>query len=187
MKSQTEHLAATEWKIDPAHTLVEFTAKHMMITNVRGRLRGVEGILHLDPEDPGKGHVEVTIDASSLDTGVTDRDNHLRSADFLDVEHHPEITFRSTEVKGEFRKAGDEFTVTGDLEIRGTSRPVTLTAVFEGEGKDPWGGTRVSFSADTRIDRRDFDLTWNKALESGGVLVSNEIRIHLEVQAVATQ
>jgi polyisoprenoid-binding protein YceI len=176
----------SEWKLDPAHTLAEFTAKHMMITNVRGHFTGIEGTIRLNREHQDQSSVEVTIDVASLTTGVTDRDNHLRSADFFNVERYPTMTFRSTAVRGSFRNPGDHFEVIGDLTIGETTRPVTLDAEFEGEGKDPWGGTRVSFSADTKIDRRDFGLTWNKALETGGLLVGNDIRIHLEAQAVAT-
>ncbi|HEU4760727.1 MAG TPA: YceI family protein, partial [Gemmatimonadales bacterium] len=110
---------------------------------------------------------------------------HLSSADILDTEQYPDITFRSTEITGDYKQPGDSFTMKGDLTIGKTTRSVTLTVEFEGEGKDPWGGTRVSFSADTKLDRREFGLTWNKALEAGGVLVGNEIRIHIEAQAVA--
>jgi polyisoprenoid-binding protein YceI len=185
MATQAAPATRTQWKLDPAHTLVEFTAKHMMITNVRGHFTAVEGTITIDREHPAESSVEARIDASSLTTGVVDRDNHLRSADFLDTEQYPDITFRSTEITGDYKKPGDSFTLKGDLTIGKTTRSVTLTVEFEGEGKDPWGGTRVSFSGDTKIDRREFGLTWNKALEAGGVLVGNEIRIHIEAQAVA--
>ncbi|HET7603614.1 MAG TPA: YceI family protein [Gemmatimonadales bacterium] len=185
MTTNAPHPVQTQWKLDPAHTLVEFTARHMMITNVRGHFTGVEGTITIDHDHPAESSVEARIDPASLTTGVVDRDNHLRSADFLHTEQYPDITFRSTEISGNYRQAGDSFTVKGDLTIGGTTRPVTLDVEFEGEAKDPWGGTRVSFSADTKIDRRDFGLTWNKALEAGGVLVGNDIRIHIEAQAVA--
>jgi polyisoprenoid-binding protein YceI len=175
----------TEWKLDPAHTLAEFTAKHMMITNVRGHFTGLAGTITVDRAQLANSSVEVSIDVATLTTGVTDRDNHLRSGDFFDVARYPTMTFRSTAVQGGFSNPGDHFTVVGDLTIGDTTRPVTLDVEFEGEGKDPWGGTRISFSADTKIDRRDFGLTWNKALETGGLLVGNDIRIHLEAQAVA--
>lgn len=175
----------TDWKLDPAHTLVEFTAKHMMITNVRGHFTEVAGTLHINRDHPEQSSVSAIIGAASITTGVDDRDNHLRSADFLDVQNHPEIRFTSTAVKGGFSKPGDTFSVIGDLTIGGTTRAVTLQVEFEGKGKDPWGGTRISFSADTMIDRQDFGLTWNKVLEAGGMLVGNDLRIHLEAQAVA--
>ncbi len=174
----------TVWSLDPAHTTVGFSVKHMMFTTVRGRFTDVEGTIHVDEENPDASSAEVTIEAGSIDTRVGDRDKHLRSADFLDVENHPEITFRSKRVEGAAKDAGDEFQVVGDLTIRGTTKEVTLDAVYEGTGQDPWGGTRAGFSASTEIDRRDFGLTWNQALETGGVLVANKVRIELEVQAV---
>ena len=119
--------------------------------------------------------------AASLDTRSEQRDAHLRSPDFLDVETYPEVTFRSARIEG----TKDEFQLTGDLTIRGVTRPITLDVTFEGEGKDPWGGTRASFSAKGKFDRRDFGLTWNVALETGGILVSNEVKINIEAQVVA--
>lgn len=174
----------TTWKIDPAHTLVEFTAKHMMITNVRGRFADVEGSVQVDEENANDSSVSVELDAASIDTRVEQRDQHLRSADFLNVEEFPKVTFRSTKVEGASFEPGKSFRVVGDLTIRGTTREVVLDATFEGRGRDPWGGERVSFSADTKIDRRDFGLTWNAALETGGVLVGNDLKIHVEAQAV---
>jgi len=172
------------WTIDPAHSLIEFAAKHMMITTVKGRLADVRGPLTLDEENPDRSTVEVEFDAASIDTRSEPRDQHLRSADFLDVEHYPTVSFRSRRIEGARAAEGGRFRVVGDLTIRGTTREVTLDATFEGQGRDPWGGERVSFSADTKIDRRDFGLTWNAALETGGVLVSNDVKIRLDVQAV---
>src|SRR5215216_7676496 len=172
------------WTIDPAHSLIEFSAKHMMITTVKGRFADVTGTITVDEENPERSHVEVEFKAASIDTRAEQRDQHLRSPDFLDVENYPQITFLSRRVEGSSKNPGDEFRVIGDLTIRGTTREVTLHAVYEGIGKDPWGGERVSFSATTKIDRRDFGLTWNQALEAGGVLVGNEIKISIEVQAV---
>lgn len=177
----------TTWTLDPAHSQVGFSVKHMMFTTVRGRFADVEGTVTFDADDPSASEVRVTIDASSIDTRVEDRDNHLRSGDFLDVENHPTITFQSRRIEGSPSEAGDTFKVIGDLTIRGTSREVVLDAEFGGTGTDPWGGTRAGFSADTKIDRRDFGLTWNQALETGGVLVGHEVKIHLEVQAVQEQ
>jgi polyisoprenoid-binding protein YceI len=170
----------TTWTIDPSHTTVEFVAKHMMITTVKGRFAELAGTIVADEADIADSSVEATLQAASLDTRSEQRDAHLRSPDFLDVENYPEVTFRSTAVSG--TKAS--FKVTGDLTIRGVTRPITLDATFEGEGKDPWGGTRASFSAHGKFDRRDFGLTWNVALETGGILVSNEVKINIEAQAV---
>ncbi|HUP21218.1 MAG TPA: YceI family protein [Gemmatimonadota bacterium] len=178
---------STTWKIDPAHSTIGFSARHMMITRVRGRFTDVEGVIRMDADDPASSSVEVDIDAASIDTDVEDRDAHLRSEDFLDVEKHPRITFRSSRVAGATDEPGSEFRVVGDLTIAGTTREVTLDATFEGEGRDPWGGTRTAFSATTEIDRRDFGLTWNQALETGGILVGHDVTIDLQVQAVKEQ
>jgi polyisoprenoid-binding protein YceI len=180
-------MSATTWSIDPVHSQVDFAVKHMMFTTVRGRFSDVEGAIQLDAENPERSSVEVRIAAASIDTHVKDRDNHLRSEEFLDAEHHPELTFRSTKVNAESASPGDPFQVTGDLTIRGTTREVTLTGRIEGTGTDPWGGTRLGASAQTSIDRRDFGLTWNQALEAGGVLVGVEVKIELQVQAVQQQ
>jgi polyisoprenoid-binding protein YceI len=174
----------TVWEIDPAHSTIEFAVKHMMFTTVRGRFTKFSGAIRVDEQNPDRSRVEVVIDASSIDTGVSDRDNHLRSADFLDVERNPQITFRSTKVSGAHVEAGDRFTLTGDLEIRGKSMPVTLETTFEGLGKDPWGKERSGFTARAEIDRRQWGLQWNQALEAGGVLVGNGVKIEIEAQAV---
>ena len=174
----------TTWTIDPAHSSVELAVKHMMFTTVRGRFKDVKGTIVVDEQNPDNSTVEVEIGTASIDTGVADRDGHLRSADFLDVEQFPKVTFKSRRVEGARVAEGERFRVVGDLTIHGVTREVTLDATFEGRGRDPWGGERVSFSADTKIDRRDFGLTWNAALEAGGVLVSNDIKIHIEAQAV---
>jgi len=171
----------TTWTIDPSHSTVEFVAKHMMITTVKGRFAELEGTIVADEANIGDSTVEVTMRAASLDTRSEQRDAHLRSPDFLDVETYPTVTFRSTRIEG----TKDEFQLTGDLTIRGVTRPITLDVTFEGEGKDPWGGTRASFSAKGKFDRRDFGLTWNVALETGGILVSNEVKINIEAQVVA--
>jgi len=172
---------AQKWVVDPTHTNVEFSVKHMMIATVRGRFGKVEGVIEGDPSDLTSARFEATIDTQSIDTRQEDRDNHLRSADFFDVANHPNITFKSTKVE----KVGDnEYKVTGDLTIRGVTRPVTLDTTFEGRGKDPWGGERIALSATGKINRKDFGLTWNAALETGGVLVSDEVKIELNVEAV---
>ncbi|MDH4067238.1 MAG: YceI family protein [Acidobacteriota bacterium] len=173
----------TIWQLDPAHTTVEFAVKHMMFTTVRGRFRTFAGTVDINDRHPDQSRVEVAIDASSIDTSVAARDAHLRSADFLDVEHHPQIVFRTTRVEGAYTKAGDRFTIVGELEICGTRRPVTLDATFEGRGTDPWGKQRAGFTARTDIDRREWGLRWNQALETGGVLVANRVTIEIEAQA----
>jgi len=174
----------TTWAIDPAHTLVGFAVKHMMFTTVRGRFKDVKGAIEVDAQHPDRSAVSVEIAAASIDTGAADRDAHLRSADFFDVEQHPVIAFRSKRIEGSFEKGGDRFTIVGDLSIRGTTKEVALEAVYDGSGKDPWGGTRAGAHATARIDRRDWGLTWNKALETGGILVANELLIEIELEAV---
>ena len=171
----------TTWQIDPGHSEVGFAVKHLMISSVRGRFSGVKGTVVLDSEDLSRSSVEVEIDASTIDTREEKRDGHLRSPDFFDVEKYPTITFRSRRIEPQ---GGDRFRVTGDLTIRGVTREVVLDATEEGRGGDPWGGERVGFSATGKIDRREFGLTWNQALETGGVLVSNDIRLAIEAEAV---
>ncbi|HWE43372.1 MAG TPA: YceI family protein [Gemmatimonadaceae bacterium] len=182
--SATPTATTTTWNIEPNHTLVEFSAKHMMITTVKGRFRDVSGTIVIDEANPARSHAEVSIAAATIDTGVAQRDQHLVSGDFLDADNHKAITFRTKRIDGARAQAGQEFTVVGDLTIRGTTREVTLKTSYEGRGKDPWGGERISFAATGKIDRRDFGLTWNQALEAGGILVSNDIKISIEVQAV---
>lgn len=184
MSTQQLTQEKTAWSIDAAHSQVAFTVRHMMITKVRGRFSDVAGSIELDDGAPAESSVRVEIDAASIDTRQEDRDAHLRSGEFLDVENHPELTFESRRVEGLALEPGSSFTVVGDLTIRGVTREVELEATYEGEGQDPWGGERLAFSADTSIDRRDFGLEWNQVLETGGVLVGNEVQIHLEVQAV---
>ncbi len=173
------------WALDPAHSLVEVAAKHMMITTVKGSFRDLRGMITLDEARPERSAVAVEIAAASIDTRLEQRDQHLRSADFLDAEHFPTISFRSRRVEGAYATEGDRFRVIGDLTIRGTTREVTLDVTYEGRGRDPWGGERVSFTADTRIDRRDFGLTWNQALETGGVLVGKVAKIDIAVEISA--
>lgn len=185
-----QNRTATEtrtWTLDPAHTQVEFSAKHMMFTTVRGVMTVESGTLVIDEENPDNSRVDVVIDARSVDTASGDRDTHLRSEDFLDVENHPKITFRSKRIEGAHADAGDEFRVIGDLTIRGTKKEVTLDARFEGSGIDPWGGERAGFSAETKIDRREWGLKWNQALEAGGVLVGHEVTVTIQAQAVPAE
>jgi polyisoprenoid-binding protein YceI len=174
----------TRWQIDPVHSTVEFAVKHMMFTTVRGRFKNFSGTILIDEENPDKSTAEAEFDAASIDTGAADRDAHLRSADFLDVEHHPKITFRTTQVTGAHAEEGDRFEIVGDLMIRGKTILVTLQGIFEGVGKDPWGNERVGFAARTEIDRREWGLVWNQGLETGGVLVGHTVKIEIEAQAI---
>jgi polyisoprenoid-binding protein YceI len=178
--TQTQSLTGS-WTIDPTHSLVEFSGKHMMFTTVKGRFRDVQGTIALDQADLASSSVEVEIRADSIDSGVDQRDGHLKSPDFLDVENNPTITFKSTSVRP---LGSDRARVAGDLTIRGTTRPVELDVAYEGLGTSPWGKEVVGFSARTELNRKDFGLTWNVALEAGGFLVSETVKIQLEVQAV---
>lgn len=171
----------TTWSIDPAHSHVEFAVRHLMISTVKGRFGVVTGTLTTDESDPPKGEVEVSIDASSIDTREAQRDAHLKSADFFDVERFPAITFRGSRISD---VSGDRFKLTGDLSIHGVTREVTLDVTSEGRGKDPWGGERAGFSATTKIKRSEFGLTWNQVLETGGIAVGDEIKIALDIEAV---
>ncbi|HMI49382.1 MAG TPA: YceI family protein [Gemmatimonadaceae bacterium] len=172
--------AKTAWKLDPTHSTVEFSAKHLMITTVKGRIVDIEGTIYTNENDPKSSSVEATLKTASIDTRTDQRDQHLRSADFLNVEQYPEIKFKSTRIEG----GKQEFKLTGDLTIRDVTRPITLDVTFEGQTKDPWGGERVGFSASGKIDRREFGLTWNQLLEAGGVAIGNEIKLSLDIQAV---
>lgn len=169
------------WTIDPSHSRIGFSAKHAMVATVRGQFAEFSGELTLDGSAPEQSAAAVTIVASSISTSSEDRDNHLRNADFLDVETHPEITFRSTGVRFSI---GDDFVMLGDLSIRGATRPVELKVELEGLATDPFGNERIGFSGETTISRKNFGLTWNVALEAGGVLVSDKVKIALDVSAV---
>jgi polyisoprenoid-binding protein YceI len=178
----TPQTATTTWNIDPAHTVAEFKVKHMMISNVKGQFTAVKGVLALDESDPTKSHIEVSIDAASINTREPQRDAHLKSPDFFDVEKFPTLSFKSTHLG---RTGDGERTVAGDLTIHGVTRNVVFTV--EGPTpavKDPWGNTRMGLSAVTKISRKDFGLTWNAALETGGILVGDEVTITLDVQFV---
>jgi polyisoprenoid-binding protein YceI len=182
MSTAAAEQTRTTWKIDPTHSAVEFSVRHLMITTVRGRFTGVDGKVVNDASDPSKSSVEVVIDPATIDTREPQRDAHLRSADFFDVEKFPTLTFRSTGVEG---RLGESFKLTGDLTIHGVTRPVVLDVTSEGQIKDAWGGLRSGFTATTRIKRSEFGLTWNQLLEAGGVTVSDEVKISLDVQLVS--
>lgn len=179
-ESKTDTRIST-WGADPAHTLVEFSGKHMMITTVKGSFSGVEASILLDESDVTKSSVSATIDATTLYTGVEYRDNHLRSADFLDVEHNPTLEFKSKRIE---RKSDDEFRVIGDLTIKGVTREVVLDTTLEGRGRGMDGKERIAFTAKTAINRKDWGLTWNVVLEKGALLVGETIKIELHVQAI---
>jgi polyisoprenoid-binding protein YceI len=179
--SVSEQSTTTVWQLDPAHTTVEFSAKHMMFTTVKGHFGTVKGTIHLDEQDISRSSVEAEIDAASLDTRTEQRDTHLRSQDFLHVEQHPTITFKSTRVEP---VSGDHVKVAGDLTIRGTTREVVLDTTLTGRGKTPFGTTAAGFEATTSINRKDFGLNWNVALEAGGFLVGDTIKISIDAEAV---
>ncbi|MCI0673337.1 MAG: YceI family protein [Myxococcaceae bacterium] len=174
-------MAIAPWNIDTAHSGINFSVRHMVISKVRGSFRAFAGTVALDEQAPTAASVTARIEVASIDTGVEQRDGHLRSPDFFDAEKYPAITFQSTKVQ---KGAGNHLVVTGNLTIRDVTREVSLDVEQLGTGKDPWGNHRVAFAARTSIDRRDFGLKWNQALETGGVLVGEKIEIELEVQAV---
>ncbi|HVB96669.1 MAG TPA: YceI family protein [Chloroflexota bacterium] len=170
------------YKIDPAHTVVEFAVKHMMFSTVKGTFSKVDGQIEFDPEHPENASVVAQADVASVTTHDEGRDGHIRSADFFDAENHPTISFRSQKVEPKGR--GQEAKVIGDLTIHGVTKEVDFDAEFLGEGPDPWGGTRVGFNASTTINRKDFGLHWNVPLEKGGLLVGDSVKITLDVEAV---
>lgn len=174
-------MAANTWNIDTTHSAIHFSVRHMVVSKTRGRFGKWSGQLTFDPQDPAAASVQVDIDPASLDTADAQRDAHLRSPDFFDVEKHPKASFRSTKVQ---QLSGKELRITGDLTLHGVTKPVTLAATFEGVGTDPWGGERAGFSASATLDRKDFGLEWNRALETGGVLVGEKVELTLEVEAV---
>ncbi|RXI97899.1 polyisoprenoid-binding protein [Anaerobacillus alkaliphilus] len=173
-------MTKTKWALDTAHSGVEFSVKHMMIANVKGTFNNFNAEIDADPNDLTTGDISFSIDTASIDTRNEDRDNHLRSADFFDVENYPALTFKATEIVSN----GDgEYQVTGDLTIRDTTNKETFVVTYEGSGKDPWGNEKVGFTVNGKIKRSDYGLTWNAALETGGVLVGDQIKISLEIQA----
>lgn len=170
------------YTIDPAHTRLGFVVRHLGFTKVRGSFESFEGTIKLDPEDLGTIEADVEIEASSITTNEVKRDNHLRSEDFFHVEKYPKLSFKSKEVRN---VKDDAFTLIGDLTIHGVTKEVELLGELVGQGKDPWGGDRVGFEARTLINRKDYGLNWNVALEAGGFLVGEDVEIVLEVQAIA--
>jgi polyisoprenoid-binding protein YceI len=174
--------AVTTWKIDPAHSTAEFKVKHMMISNVKGKFHGINGLLTLNEANPAQSQVEATIPVASLTTGEEQRDGHLKSADFLDAEKFPTMSFKSFDVK----KIGPaEYAIEGKLTMHGVTRDVSFAVEdVSAPGKDPWGNVRLGLTASTKLNRKDFGLTWNAALETGGVLVGDDVHITLDVQFI---
>jgi polyisoprenoid-binding protein YceI len=179
--STTTDSATRTYKVDPTHSEVFFQVRHL-VTKVRGRFSDFEGTINYNEASPEKSSVEFSIKTSSIDTSVSDRDTHLRSADFFSAEEHPTLTFRSKSIK---KTGGESFDVVGDLSVRGTTKEIHLPVTFLGNATDPWGGKRIGFEAETTVNRKDYGLNWNAALETGGFLVGDDVKITLSIQAVA--
>jgi polyisoprenoid-binding protein YceI len=182
MTSATASATTTTWNLDPAHSAAEFKVKHMMISNVKGSFSGLSGVLTEHATDSSLSSVEASVDVATVSTGDAQRDGHLKSADFFDVEKFPKMNFKSSKVT---KKGDAEYAVTGELTVHGVTNPVTFAV--EGPsapGKDPWGNTRIGLSATAKINRKDFGLTWNAALETGGFLVGEDVTITLDVQFI---
>jgi polyisoprenoid-binding protein YceI len=169
-----------DYTIDTAHSRIGFVARHAMVTKVRGSFDEFEGTLHIDGENPANSWARVTIQAKSIDTRNGQRDDHLRSNDFLDMNNYPEISFVSTSVE----PLGDKFQVIGDLTLRGVTRPVTLDVEYNGTATDPYGNVRVGFEGSAQINRKDFGVNWNALLEGGGVMVSDKVTVEFEISAI---
>ncbi|MBE4907481.1 YceI family protein [Bacillus luteolus] len=177
-------MTKTKWAVDPTHSSVEFSIKHMMFTNVRGAFNSFDATIVADPTDLTSADITFSVDLASIDTRNADRDNHLRSADFFDVENKPSMTFTSTNIS---RKSDNEYDVTGDLSLNGVTKSQNFLVTFEGSGKDPWGNEKAGFSVEGTINRSDFGLTWNAALETGGVLVGDKVKVSLQIQAAKAE
>lgn len=169
-----------DYTIDPSHSTLGFVARHAMVTKVRGQFNGFEGTAHVDAADPAQSRVDLTIEVASVDTRSADRDGHLKSGDFFDAETYPNIRFVSTDVK----RDGSEWAVTGDLTIKDVTKSVTIPFEETGSAQDPFGNVRVGFEGATTVNRKDFGLTWNAALETGGVLVSEKIKLEFDISAI---
>jgi polyisoprenoid-binding protein YceI len=170
-----------EYAVDPAHSSIGFTARHAMVTNVKGKFLDFTGTLHLDGTDPSRSTASLDITMDSIDTGSPDRDGHLKSSDFFKTDEHPTMTFRSTKAES---RGGDDYRITGDLTILGTTKPLTIDLEFNGAAKDPFGNERVGFEGKAEIKRSEWGLTWNAALETGGVLVSDKIKLNFDISAI---
>ncbi|WP_328886905.1 YceI family protein [Streptomyces sp. NBC_00316] len=172
-----------EYTIDPSHSSIGFTVRHAMVTNVRGSFGAHEGTLNLDGSDPKNSTASIDVTIESIDTGIADRDNHLRSAEFFDAEKFPKMTFRSTHAE---QLGGDTYRVTGDLTIKDVTRPLAIDLEFNGTATDPYGNERIGFEGSTNILRSDWGLTWNAALETGGVMVSDKVKLNFDISAIKT-
>ena len=181
MTTTAEKVSTTTWTLDPSHSSIEFSAKHMMISTVRGRMGAVNGEIIADEQDPANSSIQMTVDIAGLTTGDAKRDAHLRSGDFFDAENHPEATFKSTKIEP---LSENKFRVTGDLTIRGTTKSITLEVERDGEAVNPWGATAAAFSSAITLNRKDFGLNWNVALEAGGVLVSENVKLEITIEAI---
>lgn len=173
-------MAKAKWVLDPTHSGVEFSVRHMMFAKVKGSFNKFDAQIEADPEDLTTASISFTVDTASVDTNNDDRDAHLRSADFFDVENYPQISFTATKIE---KSGDDEYKVTGDVTMRGVTRSETFDVSYGGSGKDPWGNEKAGFSVSGSIKRSEYGLTWNAALETGGVLVGDDIKISLEIQA----
>ncbi|MFJ7676695.1 YceI family protein [Peribacillus sp. NPDC046944] len=173
-------MAKTKWIVDPTHSAIEFSVKHMMIAKVKGSFNKFDANISADPTDLTTAEIDFTVDLSSIDTRNTDRDNHLRSADFFDVEKNPELIFKATDIK---KTDDDEYAVTGDVTLHGVTKEETFVMTFEGQGKDPWGTEKAGFSGKGKVKRSDYGLTYNAALETGGVLIGDQITISIDIEA----
>ncbi|MFG2478417.1 YceI family protein [Streptomyces fagopyri] len=170
-----------EYTIDPAHSTIGFVARHAMVTNVKGSFKDFEGALHLDGADPSASTATIDVKMESIDTGSADRDTHLKSSDFFKTDEFPAMTFRSTKTEA---LGGDDYRITGELSILGTTKPLTIDLEFNGSAKDPFGNERVGFEGKAEILRSEWGLTWNAALETGGVLVSDKIKLNFDISAI---
>jgi polyisoprenoid-binding protein YceI len=170
-----------DYTIDPAHSTIGFVARHAMVTNVKGSFQDFTGALHLDGTDPSRSTASLDVVMDSIGTGNADRDGHLRSADFFKADEFPTMTFRSTKAEA---LGGDDYRITGDLTILGTTRPLAIDLEFNGAAKDPFGNERVGFEGKAEILRSEWGLTWNAALETGGVLVSDKIKLNFDISAI---
>ncbi len=177
--TQIPGYVAGSWTIDPSHTDVGFSVRHLMVSKVRGRFHGVEGSI-VTAGNPFDSSVEVSVDLATVDTGNQQRDDHIRSADFFESDANRTMTYRSTGVRSD----GDDYIVEGELTLKGVTKPLLLKAELNGFANDPWGGTRVGFSASGELNRRDFGVNWNAAIEGGGVVVGDKVQINIEVEAV---
>lgn len=174
-------MAKSVWNVDASHSALEFKVKHMMMANVRGQFHDFQANITADPEDLTTAEIDFTVNVNSIDTKDEQREGHLKSADFFDVENYPNLTFKATKIE---RKSNNEYAMTGDMTIRGVTKPVTFNVTSEGIGKDPWGNERAGFTAAGSLNRKEFGLNWNALLETGGVLVGEQVKINVEIEAV---